>query len=160
VASNLVALAFDGAGTAEGMLDNVLDMQERELIALEDAVVASRAAGTTEVEVKQTKQRRGRAALVGGGIGLLAGLLIGGPLVVTTVGALIGGLRDKGIDDGFIRQLNASLKPDSSALILLVKEADAEAVLAELRPFKATVLTTTLAPEMEKRLRDALAHEQ
>jgi uncharacterized membrane protein len=183
--SNLVVLSFEGADTAKGMLDNVRDMQERGLLTLEDAVVAYREpnasnatfqqldgdlaaapaqlgvrTGLNDPVIKQTDSRRKRYAAAGAGLGMLAGLLLGGPIGGAAVGAVIGALKDRGIDDGFIHSVSSSLKPDSSAIFLLVKEGgDAAKIREELRPFKATVLHTTLKPEVEKQLRDALANE-
>ena len=186
MASKLVVLSFEGADAAQGMLDNVRDMQARGLLQLDDAVVAYREPnasnatfeqldgelapvpspippgqpGLKEPVIKQTDSRRKRYAAAGGGIGLLAGLLLGGPIGGAAVGAIVGALKDRGIDDGFIRDVSNTLKPDSSAIFLLVKEGgDAEKIREELRPFKATVVHTTLAPEVEKQLRDTLAHE-
>src|SRR5262245_23524117 len=167
MASNLVVLSFEGADTAQGMLDNLRDMQARGLLELEDAVVAYRepdmpnvAFKQLEPVIKQTDSRRKRYAAAGGGIGLLVGLLLGGPIGGAAVGAIVGALKDRGIDDSFIHDVSNSLKPDSSAIFLLVKEGgDTEKIREELRPFKATVVHTTLAPEVEKQLRDTLAHE-
>lgn len=185
MASNLVVLSFEGADTAQGMLENVRDMQARGLLQLEDAVVAYREPDAPNVAVKQldgdvatistlianqpalnepvieqTDSRRKRYAAAGGGVGLLVGLLLGGPIGGAAVGAIIGALKDRGIDDKFIRNVSDTLKPDSSAIFLLVKEGgDAAKIREELRPFKATVVHTTLSPEVEKQLRDALVNE-
>lgn len=177
MASKLVVLVFEGAQTADGMLHLFEDLQEKGLIKLEDAVVASRgtpgviatvassdtgpkptdAPAGGEVEIRQTDSRRGRSAGAGAGIGVLVGLLLGGPIGGAAIGAIVGGMRDRGVDDKFVRQVGEQLRPDTSAIFLLVKEADAEAVLKELEPFKATVLHTDLDPEAEKRLRQTLS---
>jgi len=183
--SNLVVLSFEGADTAQGMLDNIRDMQARGLLKLEDAVVAYREpqaqnvafeqldndlapvaaqigtrSGFNEAVIKQTDSRRKRYAAAGAGAGLLVGVLLGGPIGGAVVGTVIGALKDRGIDDKFIRGVADSLKPNSSAIFLLVKEGgDAEKIREELRPYKATVIHTTLAPELEKQLRDSLANE-
>jgi uncharacterized membrane protein len=159
MASQLVVLAFEGESTAEGMWNNFKDMQERGLIQLEDAVIVSRGQ-STEVTIKQTDSRRGKYAAAGGGIGLLAGFLVGGPIGGAAVGALLGSLRDRGIDDKFVKSLSQQLKPESSSIFLLVKSGDRQKVQEELRPFKAVVVYTTLSPEVEKRLRETLAEEE
>lgn len=159
MASQIVALAFDGVETAEGILDNVIDMQQRGLLKLDDAVVLSRPAGTSEVQVKQTDSRRGRYALIGGGAGMLAGWLVGGPIGGAAIGAIIGAMRDRGLPDSFVNTISGSLGPDSSALVVLVKDVDGPTVLEELKPFKGRVVHTTLSDEQEKRLRETLAHE-
>ena len=177
MAAKLVVLGFEGAGTAAGMLDTINEMQQRGVLKLEDAVVASREAATEtvklddagmtmrqgytpDVEIKQTKNKRGRRAAGGAGVGLLAGLMLGLPVAGLAIGALALGMRDKGINDKFIKQVSDQLKPDSSALFLLVSEADPEAVKKEMAPHKATVLYTTLPPETEAELRSTLSSEQ
>ena len=68
-----------------------------------------------------------------------------------------GSLIDYGIDDNFIRSLAQDLKPDSSALFLLVRKAQPERVLAELSHFRGHVLRTSLSSEQEARLQAALS---
>jgi uncharacterized membrane protein len=179
MASRLVVLGFEGIDTASGVLANIRDMEKRGIIKLEDAVVAQRGWGDdmnfmmlentvaeptekrdNDVKIIQSSARRSKSAAAGAGVGLLAGFLLGGPIGGLAVGALIGGLHDRGIDDKFVQDLGDRLKPGTSALFLLVKEADGEKVLKELAPFKAQVLHTTLTPEAEKKLRETLDHEQ
>jgi uncharacterized membrane protein len=47
--------------------------------------------------------------------------------------------------------------PGSSALFILVRNAQPEKVLAELTGVKGKVLRTSLSPEQEKKLQEALA---
>lgn len=77
-------------------------------------------------------------------------------MVGATVGAITGALKDSGIDDKFIKEVSAGLAPGTSALFLMTSGGDEEKILAELRPFKARLLKTTLSPERERALRDAL----
>jgi uncharacterized membrane protein len=163
MASNMIVLGFEGETTAEDMLETFLGMQEKELITIEDAVIASRGVGQN-VEIKQTQSVKGKYTLRGSGIGLLAGFLLGGPIGGliggTAIGAISGALKDIGIDDKFVRQASEALGPNSSALFLLGTAQDPAAFSAELRPFKATVAMTTLSPEQEKRLKETLADEE
>jgi uncharacterized membrane protein len=160
--SRIVVLGFDNQYAAEGMLEDINRMQDEGLIDLEDAVVATRGVGT-RVEIKQTRSVTGKYAGRGTGIGLLAGLLLGGPILGlvggAAIGAIAGGLKDYGIDDHFIDEVSEWVAPNSSALFLLVKEAKAEEVLRRLIPWKAKVLTTTLPEESETRLQETLAEE-
>jgi uncharacterized membrane protein len=162
MAGNLVVLAFEGEHTAENMLVNFQQMEEEGLLEMEDVVTASRGQGD-HVAIKQTHSETGRFTLRGGGIGLAAGLLLGGPIgglvAGTVVGAIAGSLKDYGIDDHFIDELKAYLRPDTSALFLLGEAREAEKVLERLLPFQAKVLKTSLTKEQEKRLRDTLAEE-
>ncbi len=162
--SNIIVLGFEGRETAENMLPLFLEMQEKGIIALEDAVIATRGEGPETVEIKQTHKFAGKYALRGSGIGLLVGLLLGGPVggLVggATIGAITGGLKDYGLDDDFIRKATDALRPNTSALFLLGHAEDPDRFLEEIRPFKAVVAMTTLPPEKERALRDALAHEE
>jgi uncharacterized membrane protein len=160
--SSIIVLGFDSASAAEGMLETFSNMQERGLITLEDAVVASRGSGKG-IEVKQTRSLAGKYALGGGGVGLLAGLLLGGPIGGliggATVAAVVGALRDHGIDDKFIHDTTRILGPNTSALFLMGKAEDPDRVLEELKPFKAIVASTSLSEEKELRLKQALREE-
>jgi uncharacterized membrane protein len=72
------------------------------------------------------------------------------------LGAVIGAMRDRGLNDRFVKSVSERLRPDTSAVFLLVREADAPRVLEELRPFGAQVEHTDLPPEQEEQLRRAL----
>jgi uncharacterized membrane protein len=163
MANNIVVLGFKNQYGAEAMLEDIQKWQEEGLIELEDAVIASRAAGG-DIQIEQTHKQEGRFALRGGGAGLLAGLLLGGPILGlvggVAAGGIVGALKDYGLDDAFVKEVSQWVQPETSALFLLVKDAKADEVLEKLRPHGAIVLTTTLAPEQEKRLQQALAEEQ
>jgi uncharacterized membrane protein len=184
--SQIVVLSFEGAGTASGVLENLRDMERRGHLKLDDAVVASRAprvsgssssdpsdnvvwlegiatasggaamAQAEPVQIEQTDARRGRTAAAGAAAGLLAGWLLGGPVGGAALGAVIGAMRDRGLNDRFVKSVSERLRPDTSAVFLLVREADAPRVLEELRPFGAQVEHTDLPPEQEEQLRRAL----
>ena len=160
--SNIIVLAFDGRYTANATLVDIQKMQEDGLLEIVDAVVASSGPGG-DIKIKQTHSDKGKFALRGSGIGLLAGLLLGGPIggLVggAAVGAIAGALKDYGIEDDFIEEISESLKPDSSALFLMVKNAKAEETLERLKPFKAKVLSTTLSEEQEQKLKKVLEKE-
>ena len=72
----------------------------------------------------------------------------------------MGGLTDIGIDDDFLEEVGRQIAPCSSALAILVRRADPDKVLAELKKFKGKVLKTTLSEEDEDRIREALAKSQ
>lgn len=181
MAGQLVVVGFESAGGADTMLEIVNELQERNLLTITDAVLASRApssnleavvnlatmslaAGGQEVQITQTRSQKGKFALRGGGAGLLVGLLLGGPVgglvAGAALGALTGGLRDFGVSDSFVRSVSDQLKPDSSVLFLLVEASEPDEVLAALRPFRGNVLHTTLSAEQEQKLKAALEREE
>ena len=161
--SNVIVLAFDGEETAEGMLNDLKKLEEQGKIEILDAVVASRGAGK-HIEVKQTQSDKGKFAARGTGIGFLAGLLLGGPVLGAAggaaIGAITGSMKDVGIDDNFIEQISKGLQPNTSAIFLMTQNADMEAIEAYLKPYKARVLSTTLSPETENKLKELLSEEQ
>jgi uncharacterized membrane protein len=71
-------------------------------------------------------------------------------------GAIAGKLSDYRIHDDFIKELGNTIKPNSSALFLLVQKVTADKVLPKMSEFKGRVLKTSLSDEREKRLREAL----
>lgn len=161
--SNVVALAFEGEETAKGMLNDVLKLEEQGKIEVLDAVIASRGVGKN-VNIKQTQSAKGKYAKRGTGIGFLAGLLLGGPILGAAggaaVGAISGSMKDVGIKDDFIEQISAGLGQNSSAIFLMTQNADMEAIEKYLKPFKARVLTTTLDPEAEAKIVKLLSEEK
>jgi len=171
--NNIVVLGFENQYGAEAMLENVHRWQEEGLLAVEDAVVAF-AGPDGRVEIEQThRSEAGKFGLRGGGVGLLAGALLGGPVLGLVAGATYGTIKGKkrdkelSLDKDFVEAASEWVHAERSALFLLVKQADpaqAEASLAQLRaqlaPHTAAVLTTTLPPEREALLRQMLAEEE
>lgn len=160
--SNIVALAFEGEDTAKGWLKDLNKLADDGHIEILDAVIAYRGVGK-RVEIEQTRSAKGKYAKRGTGVGFLAGLLLGGPILGAAggaaVGAITGSMKDVGIDDNFIEEISKGVAPNSSMLFLMVQNAD-EKVMEYLKPFKARVLTTTLPPEEEARLQKLLESEQ
>lgn len=141
--SNLIVIGFGNRYTADAMLDKLEEWHEQGLIELDDAVRASRGM-TDHVSFKQSKKLISKQAKSG----LLGGILSGG---------IRGGMKDIGIDDGFIHETAGWLRPETSMVFLLVKSAKAEELLPKLKSFEdAQVLSTTLDPEREQRLRSSI----
>jgi len=59
---------------------------------------------------------------------------------------------------GFAKEVGAALQPGGSALVLIVRQGTPELVLSALRPYEGQVYQTTLSPELEQELRQALQH--
>lgn len=166
--AELVVVGFDGPEDADRVLTELTRLQKEYLIDLADAVVAIRQPDG-KVQLKQSVNMAGLGAASGGLSGALWGTLVGllflnplagfavGGLVGAGTGALSGSLVDYGIDDKFIRSLAETLRPNTSALFVLVRKAQPEKVLAELSRFRGQVLRSSLSPEQEARLQAALA---
>ena len=186
MAGNLVVLAFEGERTARAVWDDLARLQQAGAVEIEDAVIAWRAAArapdvvsqmgtlsesghametavepSDRVHIEQTQHpATGKSAGAGAAIGLVAGLLLGGPIgglaVGAGLGAIGGRMKDCGIEDKFVEQTAGILTPGSSAIFMLGRARDQEQLLDALRSYAPRVLTTTLDPEQERRLRAAL----
>lgn len=159
----LIAIVFDKPGRASEVLVNVMNLAQEEVVKLSDAVVITKDA-SGRGRVQQTVEiTPGRGALIGGWLGLFAGLFVG-PLAIAggaAAGAIYGRLTDRGIDDGWIKQMAEWLEPGGSALLLLCSINDQPALVRELRRYEGNLVTTDLPAwirdEVEDALRDHLA---
>ena len=121
------------------------------------ATPTSSGSQASQVRVKQTRGKKGKYAAIGGGIGLLAGSILGGPIGLMTVGAagigaIAAALKDFGVDDKSIEGVKQRLQQNTSALILLGHANDPDALLAKLHAFNAQVVMTSLDPDAERDL--------
>lgn len=166
--SDLVVIGFENTQKAEEVLWRLRALKSKHLIDLDDAVVIVRDE-KGEINLKQSinlTHYDASSGLLSGGllgtfVGMLflnpaAGLLIGS-MIGAGAGALSGALSDYGIPDDFITSLSETIPLNSSALFILARKVEPEKILAELADTKGKVLQTTLSPDQEKKLREALA---
>src|SRR5262249_34866441 len=96
------------------------------------------------------------------GVGCIAGLVLAAPLAGAAIGALVGGAGTQlaetvGIDDTFVRDVEAMMKPGTSALFVLDDEGDMEVILHKIRGLGGTVLKTNVDAERAKLIQETLA---
>jgi len=96
------------------------------------------------------------------GAGFLAGLVLGTPLTGATVGALLGSVgtaaaTQAGIGEDFIRDVQALMKPGTSALFVLDDAGDMEMILHTIRGLGGTVLKTNVDLERARLIQSTLA---
>ncbi len=166
--SELVVVGFDNTQESDRALNQLVRLSKEHLIDLEDAVVAIRSEDGT-VRIKQSVNLVGLGAAQGSLSGALWGSLVGllflnpllgfaaGAAVGAGSGALAGSLSDYGIDDDLIRSIGETLQPNTSALFVLVRKAQPEKVMNELSGFRGRVIRSSLSPDQEKRLQEALS---
>ena len=157
--STLVVIGYDTPYKAEEVRLMVWKMQKEYLIDLADAVVAIKDA-QGKVQLHQALNVTAAGAVSGGFWGSLIGLIFLNPLLGLAVGAAAGAasgaLTDVGIEDTFMKELAATMKPGSSALFVLVRKSTPDKVLEELAGTGGRVLKTSLSHDDEAKLQAAL----
>jgi uncharacterized membrane protein len=158
--STLVVLAFPTESGAQDVLNVINDLQRQHLITLDDAATVVRDQDG-KPRVKQATSLVGEGASDGvfGGMhffGFLSFMPLLGMAVGAVADALHGKSTDVGIDERFIRDVRQKIKPGESGLFLLVREVQLDRVLPALELYHPEVLQTSLSPEQEARLREAL----
>jgi uncharacterized membrane protein len=156
--SNLVAIAYDDEATAQEVMAGLARLQTEHAIELEDAVLATRDA---DGKVKLHQPSTAAAGAAGGALwGGLIGLLFLAPLLGMAIGAAsgaaAGALTDVGVDDNFVKELGGKLHEGNAAVIILVRRATPDKVLAEIGHYGGHVLQTSLSDEREAELQAAL----
>jgi uncharacterized membrane protein len=166
--SELVVIGFDNPHDADRVLTDLNRLQKEYLVDLEDAVVATRDADG-KLRLKQSIDLVGTGAATGGLWGAMWGSLVGllflnpvigmvaGAALGAGAGALSGKLADYGIDDDFIRSVGEAVQPGTSALFVLVRKVQPEKVLAALGNVRGRVIRSSLSPDQERRLQQALS---
>lgn len=154
---HLLVLTFDSSESADGARQSIRDLQNKGLLTLEDAaVLTADASGKVSVN-----NELGRDIKIGAGIGAVVGLLLSfmfplaGILIGAAGGALIGRSLDRGVDQKFVQDVKNSLKPNSSALFLVIRQADMTALRATLAPHNAGILQTTLEDSLVDQIRSS-----
>ena len=155
--SDLVAIAYDDEATANELMTGLAKLQSEYAIELEDAVVVTHHDG----QVKLHQPSLTAAGAAGGAMwGGLIGLLFLAPLVGMAVGAasgaVAGAAADPGLDDKFLEELGNRLESGGAAVIVLVRKATPDRVLAEIAPYGGHVIQTSLSKDREAELQAAL----
>lgn len=158
--SDLIAIVYPSEKKAEEVRNVVFDLAKRYLIKFNDVVIATRDE-KGRVKLNQLFNTTASGAAGGSFWGLLIGMIFLNPLLGMAAGAaggaISGALTDAGINDKFMKELAAALKPGDAALFVLVQDMTADKVLAEIKAHGGVVLHTSLDETREKVLRDALA---
>src|SRR3954467_1390816 len=156
--SDLVAVAYPAVATAREVVSNLGDAQKAHLIELDDMVIAERR-GDGKIKLHQPSLAGVGAAggaLWGGLIGLIFLAPLLGMAIGAASGAAAGAMSDAGVDDKFMKGLGTKLQPGGAAVIALVRQANMDKMLADVK-VPGEVIQTSLSDDSEQALRDALA---
>jgi uncharacterized membrane protein len=156
--SDLVAIAYPDLATAREVTSNIGEAQKAHIVELEDlAIVEHRPDGKIKLHQPSLAGIGATGgALWGGLIGLIFLAPLFGMMIGAASGAAAGAMSDSGVDDAFMKELGAKLQPGGAAVIALVRSANMEKLLAEVR-VPGEVIQTSLGGDAEQALRDALA---
>jgi uncharacterized membrane protein len=157
----LWAIGYDDTDRAEQVRREVARLAETHCLNLLDAAVAVRYADgcvTLDGEPFVAATQFGGHSFAS----FLAALALGAPpLTGAAAGALVrgagGAAAEAGIDDAFIRKVEALMKPGTSALFLLDQEVDMAAILQGIRGLGGTVLKANVDLERTRLIQSTLA---
>jgi len=157
--ASLVVMTYDDVDEAEKVREDISSGEHKGYISLDDsAVVVKDLEG--KVHVKNQLDRGVKVGAVGGGlIGLLLVVFfpIGGLVLGALGGGLLGKLFDIGVDKKFVKEVSDALKPGSSALFIIIRNAEPAYAIGVLEKYKGTVYHTNLPTELEDELRKEMA---
>jgi uncharacterized membrane protein len=155
---SLVVYAYNEEGKADEVLKALKELQKRKVFTvLNAAVLVMDKDGNARLsETEDVNARRGAlfGAIAGGLIGLLGGPA--GVIAGAAAGAATGGVAahkiDMGFSDEYLKELQESLRPGSSALIALVEHEWVEGVIAELKEYEGTLFRKALKADIATQL--------
>ena len=157
--SNLIVVAYPDEYRAAEVLAALRRLNKEYLIDFDDACYVTKDA-SGKIKLHQNTSLAGAGAAWGGMWGMLIGLLFFVPFLGLAVGlglgALSGKLSDYGIDDKFAKQIAETMKPNTSAIFVLVRKSTPDKVVPEIAKFGGTILQTSLPKETEEKLQAAL----
>jgi uncharacterized membrane protein len=149
---NIVLFSFAGAKRAGDVLQDIDQAQKlagSRIIA--EAWVERDLRGNVHVHEAGRGGRGGTAGAVAGGV---LGLL-GGPLAVPLLaiaggvfGGVAGHLAGRAIPTEDLKRLGNALPPDSSGLVVLAEDTEAEKVIEGMKDYRADVVTVVVGDEL------------
>ncbi len=157
--SHLVVIGYDDMHKAEEVRLTLRKLQKDYLVDLEDAVVAIKKPDG-KIKLNQAISLPAVGAFQGTFWGLLIGILFLSPIFGAALGAgsgaIAGALSDVGIDDNFMKQIAETLKPGTSALFVLVKEATPDKLAEHIAGTGGKLIQTSLTHENDQKLQAVL----
>ena len=158
-----VAVSIAEPYLAMGALDEIEKKAKEADVEIKDAVIAFKT-DEGRIKIRQTKDMTtGKGARRGGFWGLVVGFILGGPVLGVLaglgLGAIAGRRIDHGLDDEFISKVSKSLKPRTSALLVLIDEEHAEGAIAYLKSFNAEMHVSDISKEAEEAIDEVAGDE-
>lgn len=160
----ILAVVLDKPSRASELLLALANLAAEGKLTMHDAVIVSKDADGRASIVETVDVTPAKGALSGTWWGMLAGLLIGGPMFLgaaiggAAAGALYGKLVDKGLEDQWVKDMASWIDPGTSALLLLVDAGLDPAVIEGFGRFEGIgrVAVTTLPEGIKAEVEGAL----
>jgi uncharacterized membrane protein len=147
---------FNDEDAARKMMEQLGLARGQKLIEIDDIAVVRRDAHNKLHIWEPSDQGAGRGGYIGGIIGFAVGALAGGPLVGAAagagVGALMAKLHDGGIPNDRLKELGASLRPGTSAIVTVIEDQWVADVEKRLQDGGAEVKRQALAADVADQL--------
>jgi len=157
--ASVTAVTFEDMEQGPQVREALKDLEKRGLLSLDDAAVIIKDTDG-KFKVHGQADRGVKIGAVGGGLmGLLLASIffpIGGIVLGALAGAGIGAAANIGIDKKFVKDVEAAMPNNSSAIIIYARSGDPAAVRGALEPFNGTIYQTSLDGDAEAALRRAL----
>lgn len=161
--AHLTVWRFDQPDGASQALRTLKELQDEGLIVISDAAIVEWPQGKKKPATRQLHDLVGPGALHGAFWGLLFGIIFFFPFLSIAVGAgggaLVGSLRDIGIDDDFIKEIKASVTPGTSAIFLLSSSAVHDRIRQRFIGTHADLLYSDVSPAEEAKLREVFEQD-
>jgi uncharacterized membrane protein len=143
---------------------SIKDKAKETDVKLEDAVVVYKTKDG-QIKIKQiVDMTAGKGAKRGSFWGFLVGLVLGGPIAGAlgglALGTIYGGLKDKGLDDDFVKDVTKTMSSHSSAIFILIDEAMYEPAVAYLKTFDAEIFESDFHTDTEEAVDKAVDNEE
>ena len=155
---DMVVLAFNSEDGADQGRQKLVELNDEYVLDLVDAVEVVRHADG-KVKVKNIRDLAGIGALGGAFWGLLFGLLFFVPALGVAVGAVSGAIAGHfaqfGVSKDFLKQIEDSVKPGTSALAIIAENVTVDKVVQALSPLHPKVIRSSLSTAQEAKLNEA-----
>jgi len=156
--TDMVVLAFDSENGADEGRQKLVELNDEYVLNLVNAVEVVRKADGS-VKVKDVRDLAGVGALGGAFWGLLFGLLFFVPGLGVAIGAVSGAIAGHfahfGISKDFLKQVEDSVKPGTSALAIMASNVTVDKVVQALTPLHPKVIRSSLSTQQEAKLNEA-----
>ena len=97
----------------------------------------------------------GALSLLGGPIGLLAWVVAGG-----VIGGFAGKIGGRAVPKEDLEKLAAQMKPNTSAILVIIEDKGAENLINRMSPYQAQVVTLTMGDETSGEIAQAVAVQE